>query len=1098
MAATLELERLIIRIVGDASQYLNTLDRAAAQSRAAAERLGNIGRQMTYAVTAPLIALGTTAVREFAEFEMGLAKIEGLVGIPGDAVHRLGQEVIGLATEVGKTPDELASALYFITSSGFEANEAMDVLRVSAKAATAGLGETQVVANAITTVMNAYGHSAISATRATDILVAAVREGKAEGTDFAVSLGRVIPIAAQLGIPFEQVAGAMAGLTLTGARPTTSAIELAQIFSTLLGPTQEARRALASVGLTAEGLRDQMKVEGVIPTLNAISDAFGGNIEQIEKVFGNIRALRGALSLIGPNMVRNRQIIDELSGALGDTDRAFQVVTRTVLFAWRRAMVMVNIALIHLGEILRPLAEFIIFAIGKAVTAWEGFSAETKRTITIVATLTAVVGPLLLLLGYLGPVFMVGANILGKITGIILTVTAVFGRFGIISSLITLFSAWLPIILGVAAAVATFIAYFGGLEGAKQALMDFGRLLLVIWEGIKEGVRALIPIVTSFLRELWEGFLGFVQQNQETIRLIFVMALAIGGAVVAFKGLVLVISLVVSVLTILRVHQVISLTIWLLWKAAIILLTTVMVTFAVSLFLVEAAIIAAEYLFIVVEVATMAWAAACMVLDFTLGLIYAAITSVKVATFATNVVMAVARAGQIIWNALLAASIALWGLLAGRLTFATAAMIIWKSIVAVGAFVLGVFNSAVAGAILLIKSMNVLAVMSTVGIGVWSAALLVGKGIVWLVNAALAVFNALIGPTALIAAIVTIGLLATVFVAVGAAVWGVWQAAVALFNALANIPTTSGPLSAISALFVEWFNIIKLVIRAAKVDMPLAWEFLKAGFMLAVVQVKALWPPLWDYLKRGFSAVATLVSAVFKFSFLEALGNVAAAIGDFYDSTLMRLVAPFAAPLGRPMAIFGRQLATGAVTGRQMAITQADFDMTAAGQLFTQGYIADTPEVRAARQEIERLTRRLEELERQRAVAGGPAVEEDIRRTRQEIDRLNATNIAPNTTGLDTARAKLEQFDAVLISSAEAYARIAAFRTGEAYRQSARAVAADQVNPGVGVPARNFGPNDPTRDRVVALLEEANRHLAVLSAKAGGGPGIFPADLPGA
>ena len=65
-------------------------------------------------------------------------------------------------------------------------------------------------------VINAYGKENITAARAADILVAAVKDGTAEADEFAGVLGRVVPTAATLGVAFDQVTAALAGMTLTG------------------------------------------------------------------------------------------------------------------------------------------------------------------------------------------------------------------------------------------------------------------------------------------------------------------------------------------------------------------------------------------------------------------------------------------------------------------------------------------------------------------------------------------------------------------------------------------------------------------------------------------------------------------------------------------------------------------------------------------------------------------------------------------------------------------------------------------------------------------------------------------------------------------
>ena len=138
------------------------------------------GHTLTQYVTLPVTLLGIAAVKTFADFEYELAKIEGLVGISGATVQEWGNQILEMASSFGKAPQELAEALYFVTSSGFKSAEAMEVMKTSAMAASAGLGETKDIANIVTSAINAYGKANITAAQAADILTVAVREGKGE------------------------------------------------------------------------------------------------------------------------------------------------------------------------------------------------------------------------------------------------------------------------------------------------------------------------------------------------------------------------------------------------------------------------------------------------------------------------------------------------------------------------------------------------------------------------------------------------------------------------------------------------------------------------------------------------------------------------------------------------------------------------------------------------------------------------------------------------------------------------------------------------------------------------------------------------------
>jgi TP901 family phage tail tape measure protein len=185
---------------------------AAAAASSSAKSMTIIGSSLTRHLTLPIVAVGAAVAR----FESSMTKMKSLVGISEKQYKSFAKTIMEFSPKSSRSADELAQALYFITSSGYKGAKAMEILKVSAKAAAAGLGQTQVTADAVTSAMMAYSESNLTAKQATDVLIAAVREGKAEPEQLAHSIGRVIAPAKIMGISFDQVTGSVASMTLQG------------------------------------------------------------------------------------------------------------------------------------------------------------------------------------------------------------------------------------------------------------------------------------------------------------------------------------------------------------------------------------------------------------------------------------------------------------------------------------------------------------------------------------------------------------------------------------------------------------------------------------------------------------------------------------------------------------------------------------------------------------------------------------------------------------------------------------------------------------------------------------------------------------------
>lgn len=304
------------------------------------------------AAAASFAAIGGAAARMASEFEDNFAKIEGLVGVTGDQLGELEEAARRLGPEFGKSANEAADALFFITSAGLRGAEATEVLEASLKGAAIGLGETKTIADLATSAVNAYGSSQLSGAKAVDVLTEAVRLGKLEPEALAQSMGMVLPLASNLGVSFAEVGAAMAGMSKTGTDASTASTQLRQILTTIAKPTAEADRALANMGMSAAGIREQIEKEGLFAALETLTDAFDGNIEATTEVFGNVRALSGVLDLMGASVDDNRELFKKMTDDVGVLDDALGVTEETASFKFTKAMETLKASLLPVGDIL--------------------------------------------------------------------------------------------------------------------------------------------------------------------------------------------------------------------------------------------------------------------------------------------------------------------------------------------------------------------------------------------------------------------------------------------------------------------------------------------------------------------------------------------------------------------------------------------------------------------------------------------------------------------------------------------------------------------------------------------------------------------------
>ena len=381
------------------------------------DKMARAGKSLTVGVTLPIVGVGVAATKMAMDFDTSMTKMVSLVGLTRDEVDGMRKDIITMASQYGKSADEAADAMFFITSAGLRGSDAMETLEASLKGAAIGLGDVQTIADLSTSAMNAYGAETLSATEATSILRTAVEQGKLESSALAGAMGEVLPLASALGVGFDEASAAMAAMSRTGTDASQASTQLTAIFSQLVKETPKGRKALEDVGLSYEGIRKQIKEEGLLVALQDITKAFGDDTIATAELFGNKRALVGVMDMLGAGAETTEDIFGALAATTAnDLNPALEAAQETTGFKLQQAFATLKNSLIEFGDIIAPFVEQFAERIGKLGTAFQNLAPETKTLIVQAAAIAAAVGPLLLIFGKLTSVAGIVMKAIGGIT----------------------------------------------------------------------------------------------------------------------------------------------------------------------------------------------------------------------------------------------------------------------------------------------------------------------------------------------------------------------------------------------------------------------------------------------------------------------------------------------------------------------------------------------------------------------------------------------------------------------------------------------------------------------------------------------------------
>jgi len=309
--------RAFVELFADNSKLKSGLRAAERQLKDFGKHVRDMGLKLISvgsAVAAPMVA----GVKVFADFQEQMANVATMLEKPEEHMDRFRSGIRSLAMEFGESTSSLAKGLYDILSASVAPSKALDVLAASVKAAKAGLTDTGTAADAITTILNAYGLSASEAGRVSDVLFGTVLRGKTTFAELAPSIGMVISAAASAGVPLEEVGAMLATLTRNGVRTENAVTALNSIIMQFLKPSAEAVERARELGFEMNSAT--INAEGLAGVFQRISKL---PPDAIAKLFPDARALRGVIPAL-QNLQGFSDDIALMAKSAGVTDAAYR------------------------------------------------------------------------------------------------------------------------------------------------------------------------------------------------------------------------------------------------------------------------------------------------------------------------------------------------------------------------------------------------------------------------------------------------------------------------------------------------------------------------------------------------------------------------------------------------------------------------------------------------------------------------------------------------------------------------------------------------------------------------------------------------------
>jgi len=331
-------------------------DQSSAFGKATDKTFALVAKAAKIAFAAVSVAV-IKSVIDAMKFEAQMANVATMLDkrtVP--MLSKFKKEILDASKKFGEGTKALTKGLYDILSASIPAEKAIDVLNVSLLAAKAGMTDTGVAADVITTLINAFGDSAENAAYYSDVLFATVKRGKTTFSELAGTMGTVATLGAKAGVSVEELGAMMAILTRNGLSSERAATALRGAITGLLKPSEEATEIARELGIEF-GL-SAIEAHGLEGVMNDLADL---PADVLTKLFPNVRGLTAVITAAG-SMGDEMQIFMDIMEDGSPTMEAWEKQSGTMQVAWDRLKATFKAVSINMGDQLLPTVRDIIDA----------------------------------------------------------------------------------------------------------------------------------------------------------------------------------------------------------------------------------------------------------------------------------------------------------------------------------------------------------------------------------------------------------------------------------------------------------------------------------------------------------------------------------------------------------------------------------------------------------------------------------------------------------------------------------------------------------------------------------------------------------------
>lgn len=420
----------------------------------------------------------------FTTWEEGIIRVKAVTGATEEEFAALQARSRELGETTVFTATEVTQAMFFMGQAGLSVTDILEGVDDTLALARIGMIDLGRASDIITDTMAAAGLGVEDFTRVVDVMTLTFTSANTSVDQLGTAFSKVGPVAANLGVEFEEVAAAIAVLSNAGLKGEEAGAALRNIFLRLLNPSADAEIALDKIGISARDVAQGMfDLEDIILALRAGMQEGAIDAADIAAIF-QARATPAVLTLITSFDDGKKSLADfndELEAAGGTAEEISEILDESAATKFKELKSIITEIAIEIGSELVPvLVEGVEWfkankdEIGDLVENLKDFAPVLETTLALLNILLPVVIKLHEAISFVNDaISLVILSVFNLVSNLIWMVENVLQANGIIfvlgesvSWITDMFEAW-------GDAIDTVADGLGKIQGVGEGVSDF-------------------------------------------------------------------------------------------------------------------------------------------------------------------------------------------------------------------------------------------------------------------------------------------------------------------------------------------------------------------------------------------------------------------------------------------------------------------------------------------------------------------------------------------------------------------------------------------------------------------------------------------------